>query len=111
MNEGHDLVRPYIMTGGRTRAQRRDLRVETLLQTKNEQIPPYLPEEQQLLLNLCLRAQSVAEVAAHLNLVVGVVMILADDLITAGLVDVHHTDPVEIELSMLTKMIERVRAI
>jgi hypothetical protein len=24
---------------------------------------------------------------------------------------VHHTDPVEIELSMLTKMIERVRAI
>ncbi len=40
-----------------------------------------------------------------------VVMILADDLISAGLLDVHHTDPVEIELSMLTKMIERVRAI
>ena len=36
---------------------------------------------------------------------------LADDLISAGLLDVHHTDPVEIELSMLTKMIERVRAI
>ena len=34
-------------------------------------------------------------------------MILADDLISAGLLDVHHTDPVEIELSMLTKMIER----
>ena len=46
MNEGHDLVRPYIMTGGRTRAQRRDLRVETLLQTKGEHIPPYLPDEQ-----------------------------------------------------------------
>ena len=76
-----------------------------------EQAAGYLPEEQQLLLELCLRAQSVAEVAAHLNLVVGVVMILADDLITAGLLDVHHTDPVEIELSMLTKMIERVRAI
>jgi Protein of unknown function (DUF742) len=111
VNEGHDLVRPYIMTGGRTRAQRRDLRVETLLQTKSEQIPTYLPEEQQLLLDLCIRAQSVAEVAAHLNLVLGVVMVLADDLITAGLLDVHHTDPVEIELSMLTKMIERVRAI
>ena len=61
MNEGHDLVRPYIMTGGRTRAQRRDLRIETMLQTKSDQIPPYLPEEQQLLLDLCLRAQSVAE--------------------------------------------------
>ena len=99
------------MTGGRTRAQRRDLRVETLLQTKSEQIPTYLPEEQQRLLDLCIRALSVAEVAAHLNLVVGVVMVLADDLITAGMLDVHHTDPVEIELSMLTKMIERVRAI
>jgi hypothetical protein len=108
MNEGHDLVRPYIMTGGRTRAQRRDLRVETLLQTKGEHIPPYLPDEQQLVLDRCTRALSVAEVAAHLNLVV---MILADDLISAGLLDVHHTDPVEIELSMLTKMIERVRAI
>ena len=56
MNEGHDLVRPYIMTGGRTRAQRRDLRVETLLQTKSEHIPPYLPDEQQLVREAAERA-------------------------------------------------------
>lgn len=111
MSEGHDLVRPYIMTGGRTRAQRRDLRIETLLQSNAGNIPAYLPEEQQAVLEQCYQAVSVAEVAAHLKLVVGVVMILADDLISAGLLDVHHTDPVEIELSMLTKMIERVRAI
>lgn len=111
MSEGHDLVRPYIMTGGRTRAQRRDLRIETLLQANADNIPAYLPEEQQAVLEQCYQAVSVAEVAAHLRLVVGVVMILADDLISAGLLDVHHTDPVEIELSMLTKMIERVRAI
>ena len=49
--------------------------------------------------------------AAKLNLVVGVVAVIAGDLIAAGLLDVHHTDPVEIELDMLTKMIERVRAI
>ncbi len=41
---------------------------------------------------------SVAEVAAKLHLVVGVVAVIADDLIAAGLLDVHHTDPVEIEL-------------
>lgn len=111
MNEGHDLVRPYIMTGGRTRAQRRDLRVETLLHTRSGHVPPYLPDEQQLVLDECHQVMSVAEVASHLHLVVGVVMILADDLISAGLLDVHHTDPVEIELSMLTKMIERVRTI
>ena len=41
----------------------------------------------------------------------GVVQVIAGDLIASGLLDVHHTDPVEIELDMLTKMIERVRAI
>ena len=45
------------------------------------------------------------------RLVVGVVAVIAGDLIATGLLDVHHTDPVEIELDMLTKMIERVRAI
>ena len=28
---GHEVVRPFVMTGGRTRADRRDLRVETML--------------------------------------------------------------------------------
>ena len=54
---------------------------------------------------------SVAELAVKLQLVPGVVAVIAGDLITSGLLDVHHTDPVEIELDMLTKMIERVRAI
>ena len=108
---GHDFVRPFIMTGGRTRAERRDLRVETMLQAKVEQIPFDLPSEQEEMLRLCQVPQSVAEVAAKLHLVVGVVAVIAGDLIANELLDVHHTDPVEIELDMLTKMIERVRAI
>jgi hypothetical protein len=108
---GHDFVRPFIMTGGRTRAERRDLRVETMLQAAVDEIPYDLPSEQEQLLRLCEEPQSVAEVAAKLNLVVGVVAVIAGDLIVTGLLDVHHTDPVEIELDMLTKMIERVRAI
>ena len=108
---GHDFVRPFIMTGGRTRAERRDLRVETMLQSTVEAVPHDLPSEQEEMLRLCMEPQSVAEVAAKLHLVVGVVAIIAGDLITAGLLDVHHTDPVEIELDMLSKMIERVRAI
>lgn len=108
---GHDFVRPFIMTGGRTRADRRDLRVETMLQSTVEDTPPSLPSEQEQLLQLCQEPLSVAEVAARLHLVVGVVAVIASDLIATGLLDVHHTDPVEIELDMLTKMIERVRAI
>lgn len=108
---GHDFVRPFIMTGGRTRAERRDLRVETMLQASVADIPSGLPSEQEELLRICWEPQSVAEVAAKLHLVVGVVAVIAGDLISTGLLDVHHTDPVEIELDMLTKMIERVRAI
>ena len=108
---GHDFVRPFIMTGGRTRADRRDLRVETMLQSKVDVVPLDLPSEQEQLLRLCVEPLSVAEVASRLQLVVGVVTVIASDLIAAELLDVHHTDPVEIELDMLTKMIERVRAI
>ena len=108
---GHDFVRPFIMTGGRTRAQRRDLRLETLVQTKVDRVPSGLPPEQEAILTIALSPVAVAELSARLGLVVGVVTVLVDDLITVGLADVHHTDPVEIELSMLTKMIERVRAI
>ena len=108
---GHDFVRPFIMTGGRTRAERRDLRVETMLQTTVDHVPRGLPSEQEEMLRLCVVPQSVAEVAAKLHLVIGVVPVIAGDLIAADLLTVHHTDPVEIELDMLTKMIERVRAI
>jgi hypothetical protein len=63
------------------------------------------------MLRCCTEPLSVAEVANRLGLVVGVVTVIAGDLIAADLLAVHHTDPVEIELDMLTKMIERVRAI
>ncbi len=99
------------MTGGRTRSARRDLRVETILESTAAPVSTELPSEQRAIVELCIEPQSVAEVSAKLGLVVGVVAIIAGDLITAGLLRVHHTDPVEIELDMLTKMIERVRAI
>lgn len=108
---GHDFVRPFIMTGGRTRAERRDLRVETMLTATVDIVPMGLHSEQEQVLRLCVEPQSVAEVSAKLGLVLGVVCVIAGDLIAKDLLEVHHTDPVEIELDMLTKMIERVRTI
>ena len=109
---GHDLVRPFIMTGGRTRAARRDLRVETMLQSKVDEPPANLPSEQLDVLRACAgEPLSVAELAAQLGLVIGVVTVIAGDLIAEDLLTVHQTDPVEIELDMLTRMLERVRAI
>lgn len=108
---GHDFVRPFIMTGGRTRADRRDLRVETMLQASVDTLPVGLHSEQEAVLRLCRDPQSLAEVASKLDLVLGVAAVIASDLIAQDLLDVHHTDPVEIELDMLTRMIERVRSI
>jgi len=102
-------VRPFIMTGGRTRAERRDLRVETLLQSNSTEVPETLNTEQVEILRACIQPISVAEVAVKLGLVLGVVTVLAGDLITEGLLEVHQTDPVEIELDALTRMLERVK--
>ena len=99
------------MTGGRTRTQRRDLRVETILQTAPGVAIEGLPSEQVAILRACAEPLSVAEVSAKLGLVLGVVNVVAGDLIAAGRLEVHHTDPVEIELDVLTQMIERVKAI
>lgn len=107
----HDLVRPFVMTGGRTKAERRDLRIETMVKTVREPAPGTLPSEQEAMVKLCREPQSIAEIAARLNLVLGVATIIAGDLVTQGLFEVHHTDPVDIELDALTRMIERVRAI
>jgi hypothetical protein len=107
----HDLVRPFVMTGGRTQATRSDLRMETVLLTVGAPKPGELPSEQEAMIRLCRDPQSIAETAARLDLMLGVATIIASDLITAGLLEVHHTDPVDIELEALTRMIERVRAI
>jgi hypothetical protein len=106
-----DVVRPFIMTGGRTRAERRDLRLETMLSAVPGVTVPGLSSEQRQLLTVCRHPISLAEASAELGFVVGVTMILAADLVTDGLLEVHQTDPVEIELDVLSRMIERVRAL
>ena len=106
-----DLVRPFIVTGGRTRGSRSDIRVETLIEAVDGVEYPGGYEERQILGAVTGRPTSVAEVGAHTGLPVGVVTILAGDLVDAGVIRLHHTDPVDIEVSALTRMIERVRAL
>jgi hypothetical protein len=108
---GHDLVRPYVMTNGRTRAGRRELRLETMLRSKVSAAPAHVASEQAAILACCQEPLSVAEVSAELGLVVGVVVVIACDLVDLGVLEVHHTDPVEIQLDVLNRMIERVRAL
>jgi hypothetical protein len=99
------------MTGGRTRAERRDLRIETVLTAVPGATTQGLSAEQVKLLRLCASPLSIAEASAELGLVIGVTTILAADLVSEGRLEVHQTDPVEIELDVLSRMIDAVRAL
>jgi hypothetical protein len=108
---GHDFVRPFIMTGGRTEVTRTDLRFETLVQAREVAVPATVPVEQRDLLNHAAKPISVAEVASKLDLVVGVACVLLSDLLDAGLMDVFESDPDTIDLDMLTAMVDRIRSL
>ncbi len=84
------LVRPYAMTGGRTRP-RYQLAIEALVSTTAgpDQLRGQLPEHQRIC-HLCREIKSVAEVSALLSIPLGVARILVADLAEAGLVAIHQ---------------------
>jgi len=87
---GHDFVRPFIMTRGRTKTTRTDLRFETLVQRVDDgPVDAAVPSEQVAILDLATEAISVAELAAELHLVIGVVTVLINDLLDAGMLVMH----------------------
>ena len=85
------LVRPYAMTGGRTRP-RYQLAIEALVQhhrASRTSCKGQLPEHQRIC-NLCQEIKSVAEISALLTIPLGVARILVADLAEAGLVAIHQ---------------------
>jgi hypothetical protein len=84
------LVRPYAMTGGRTRP-RYQLAIEALVSTSADpmQLQGLLPEHQRIC-HLCREVKSVAEVSALLAIPLGVARILVADLAEAGMVAIHQ---------------------
>ena len=106
-----NLIRPFIMTGGRTATTRPGLRWETLIEVLGDRSRLAKTTEQRTVLALAGRPISIAELSAYMHLPTQVVAILVGDLLDTGAIRIHQTDPVEIELSALTRMIERVRAL
>lgn len=88
--EQQSLVRPYAMTGGRTRP-RYQLAIEALVHTSAEpaRLQGQLPEHQRIC-RLCYEIKSVAEISALLSIPLGVARILVADLAEAGLVAIHQ---------------------
>ena len=86
------LVRPYVLTRGRTQSKRR-LAIEALVSTRADGRwnVARLSGEFRSVRTFCCRPRSVAEVAATLCVPLGVVRVLLDDMAEQGLVTIHET--------------------
>jgi Protein of unknown function (DUF742) len=86
------LVRPYTLTAGRT-----DSRVNLPLEATVEAVVSDKPlrwpgnDVRAQICALCANSPSVAEIAAHLSLPVGVARVLIGDLVSSGHLRVHTT--------------------
>jgi uncharacterized protein DUF742 len=105
------LVRPYMVTGGRTRSHGADLPLETLVTTtRRGQGRAYRHrfEQRQVLLS-CSEPLSIAEVAAGLSVPVGVARVLVGDLIADDLLEV--STPTTKDEQLLRRLIDGVSSL
>ncbi|MEU6097130.1 DUF742 domain-containing protein [Streptomyces sp. NPDC047079] len=99
-HEAGPLVRPYAMTGGRTRPGPTGVRFDLIALVSLETGAPDIDDDTSLgpehraLLDLCrIETQSVAELATGADLPVGVVRVLVGDLLELGCVRVSRPVP------------------
>jgi hypothetical protein len=102
--------RPYTVTGGRTRPTHHDLELETLVQSAAGagSVPGELGRDQRSIALLCQEVVSVAEIAARLDLPLGVIrdqlghselgttMRYLDHLAPAAAIKAMHERPVPV---------------
>jgi hypothetical protein len=87
------VVRPYTLTGGRTRPGRANLALEALVRGVAPASASDTTEGRRILELTASEILSVVELSAHLSLPLGVVRVLVGDLADAGLVLVHTGSP------------------
>lgn len=108
------VVRPFAVTGGRTRSAQTLLDVATQVMIAHRLTDRIgLEPEHIAILDLCLRPQSVAELAAYVNLPLMVVKVLIGDLIERG--DVVIDSPARIteppDRDILQAVLDGIRAL
>ena len=81
-------VRPYALTGGRTRSNL-ELPLETLVMCsdRGRMVIEQVSIEQRQILAMSEQPISLAEISAHLDLVIGATRVLVGDLVASGFLD------------------------
>ncbi len=108
------LVRPYAVTGGRTRP-RVEIAIEALVETTPRgrsvggRDGVSNGREQQYIVTLCDgRLQSLAEISARMQLPLGVARVLVADMAADGLVAIYEPTSLDGNDAVGTELLERV---
>jgi hypothetical protein len=109
------VVRPYAIARGRTKPRGEPLDLVTILAETGKELPlrgRFSPEERRLL-DLCQRPCTVADLASDLNLPLGVVRVLAGDLVHQGLLEIRRQRPATArpDQRLLQKVLDDLKAL
>jgi Protein of unknown function (DUF742) len=105
--------RPFMVTGGRTTSDF-PLDFEAMVTPTPAGLCADLRFEQRTIVDRCIQsgAQSIAELAAYLKLPIGTVRVVAADLVSSHMLDVHSPDKnLSNDVLMLKRLINGVRAL
>ena len=87
-----NLVRPYAMTRGRTEPTR-EIAIEAVMLTMQRGVEEsrYAGRDRHLIASLCNgRAHSLAEIAVHMRVPLGIARVLVADMITEGILTLYE---------------------
>lgn len=104
------LIRPYAMTGGRTGADV-GISLETQVQASaraSQHLGAYRWEAAKVV-ELVQQPMALIEIAAHLEVPIGVARVLVADLVEDGAVVLHQAAPTQSFASLLEKVLDGVR--
>jgi hypothetical protein len=108
---GDDLVvRPFMLTGGRTRPLHDGLRIETLLHAAPAALSAPLRFESRRIVELCQAPMSIADLSVALKVPLGVIRVIVADLVTDGYLRIEEQLG-ELPIALIERIRDRVRAL
>ena len=111
---GRMRVRPYAITGGRTRSTT-DIPLETIIVTTlaGQDARPRLTLERERIVEMCERPLSLAEISAYLHVPLGVAKVLVGDLTEEGFVEFTRPAPAgdRPDLKLLERVLDGLQAL
>lgn len=103
------VIRPFMVTGGRTRPLQDGLRIESMVSAWPAALSAPLRFELRRIVELCQQPRSVAEIAVALGVPLGVARVLIADLLASGLVRAEESS--ELSIDIIERIRDRVRAL